>query len=459
MEVVYPTEWKGKPLTGVAGTTTKVPENYKNITSVVLPEGYTSIGDYAFYGCSNLERISLPTTLETIGKDAFAGCVKLQEIIMPDSVTFIGEQSFQMCKALSRLKLSENLTNIPERAFFGCDGLQEVELPRKVRSVNKDCFYSRGLKRLVVHGSALYGSGQAFFGSVQTYAYESAEIRVYGIQKRNRRTMTIVEQAADLLLTVKVTGKDGSENVCNFFQEKCVSTMQKTGSENMSRMMTAALNGTDLANALNEIYGGKLLMSANNRAEAKRMAEMDVSAAASITVTEEKKHSDGEAVTIFAYLSAKKQGTMKTKETLTGEQKKRSYGHYYNAYYQQYGDYVENEKPKKKETKKEDGFVDITQPAAAPASAVFTTDSVESLEFQDKIFVLTGFGAEEEQKITDIITGKGGEVKSSVVLKTNYLLVNEDYDHATSKYSKALELREKGKQILIVGSKRFYELA
>ena len=219
------------------------------------------------------------------------------------------------------------------------------------------------------------------------------------------------------------------------------------------------MNGTDLANALNEIYGGKLLMSANNRAEAKRMAEMDVSAAASITVTEEKKHGDGEAVTIFTYLSAKKQGTMKTKETLTGEQKKRSYGHYYNAYYQQYGDHVENEKPKKKEPKKEDGFVDITQPAAAPASAVFTTDSVESLEFQDKIFVLTGFGAEEEQKITDIITGKGGEVKSSVVLKTNYLLVNEDYDHATSKYSKALELREKGKQILIIGSKRFYELA
>ena len=458
-EVVFPEQWKGKSVTGVAGTTSKVPENYRNITSVVLPEGYTTIGDYAFYGCTNLEKITLPATLESIGKCAFAGCTKLQEISLPDSVTEIGEQAFSSCQQLSRVRLSNAMTRIPELAFAYCDALQEMELPRKIRYINKDCLYSRGLKRIVVHGSTLYGTGQCFMSAVKVYSYASADIQAYGILKRNRHTMTIVEQAADLLLTVKVTGKDGSENVCNFFRENCDLTMQKTGSENMSRMMAAALNGAEYAKALNEIYGGKLLMSANNRAEAKRLEEVDIAGAVSVTITEEKKHTDGEAITIFTYLFAEKQGTMKTKETLAGEPKKSGYGSYYSTYYQQYGNHVENERPKKKASKKEDdGFVDITQSAATPVSTVFTTDSVESLAFQDKIFVLTGFGAEEEQKITDIITGKGGEVKSSVVLKTDYLVVNEDYDHATSKYKKALELREKGKEILILSSKRLYEL-
>ena len=141
------------------------------------------------------------------------------------------------------------------------------------------------------------------------------------------------------------------------------------------------------------------------------------------------------------------------------QKKKRSvYYSYYNNYY---GDHVENEKskPEAAEEDQSAGFVDITQAEKVTVFSPFKTDTVEALEFQGKIFVLTGFGAADEEKITKMITDKGGEVKSSVVLKTDYLVVNEDYDHATSKYTKALELREKGKNILVIGAKRFYELA
>ena len=64
--VVFPSEIKGKKVTGVASVTKKVPDNYREIVSVVLPEGYTTIGDYAFFGCENLESITLPSTLVTI---------------------------------------------------------------------------------------------------------------------------------------------------------------------------------------------------------------------------------------------------------------------------------------------------------------------------------------------------------------------------------------------------------
>ena len=90
----------------------------------------------------------------------------------------------------------------------------------------------------------------------------------------------------------------------------------------------------------------------------------------------------------------------------------------------------------------------------------FECDDVDEIVFEGKIFVLTGHDGKTEEKITGIINERGGEVNSSTVLKTDYLIVNENYEHdATTKYNRALELREKGKNIMIVGSERFFELA
>ena len=98
------------------------------------------------------------------------------------------------------------------------------------------------------------------------------------------------------------------------------------------------------------------------------------------------------------------------------------------------------------------------QPTERTLSSVFQTMEVNELEFADKIFVLTGIGADDEDKITQAITDRGGSVKSSVVLDTDYLIVNEAYERETTKYTRALELNEKGKQIVILGMQRFFEL-
>ena len=48
----------------------------------IIPEGTTTIGGYAFYGCSSLQSITIPESVTEIGKDAFSGCNSLQSIVV-----------------------------------------------------------------------------------------------------------------------------------------------------------------------------------------------------------------------------------------------------------------------------------------------------------------------------------------------------------------------------------------
>ena len=78
-----------------------------------------------------------------------------------------------------------------------------------------------------------------------------------------------------------------------------------------------------------------------------------------------------------------------------------------------------------------------------------------SIIFRDKIFVLTGFDSRAENQITEIITSRGGIVKSSTVLNTDYLIYDERYGKRTKKHERALELNSKGKSIQIIAGKAF----
>lgn len=74
---------------------------------------------------------------------------------------------------------------------------------------------------------------------------------------------------------------------------------------------------------------------------------------------------------------------------------------------------------------------------------------------EGKIFVLTGFSEKTEAKYTKIIEQGGGTIKSSTVVKTNYLIYNPDYDRETTKLKRAKELLQQGKSISIITGKEF----
>ena len=75
----------------------------KEVTSVKIPSGVTSIGVYAFYKCSSLASITIPDSVTSIEFRAFANCSSLASITIPDSVTSIGDGAFEYCSSLANI--------------------------------------------------------------------------------------------------------------------------------------------------------------------------------------------------------------------------------------------------------------------------------------------------------------------------------------------------------------------
>jgi hypothetical protein len=72
-----------------------------NLKEIVLPDGVTSIGDYAFYGCDALPSIDIHDNVTSIGDYAFNACDALTTITIGDGVTSIGYHAFAGCSSLT----------------------------------------------------------------------------------------------------------------------------------------------------------------------------------------------------------------------------------------------------------------------------------------------------------------------------------------------------------------------
>ena len=86
---------------------------------VVIPDSVISIGNYAFFDCSNLTSIVIPNSVTEIGSWAFRGCSGLKSITIPDSVTKIRWGVFCGCSSLTSINIPDSVKLIGEAAF--CD--------------------------------------------------------------------------------------------------------------------------------------------------------------------------------------------------------------------------------------------------------------------------------------------------------------------------------------------------
>lgn len=86
----------------------------------------TSIGNYAFVGCTILTTITIPNGVTSIGNYAFSGCSGLTSITIPNGVTSIGNSAFQSCSNLLYLIFPNSVISIGETAFTNCTSLNYI---------------------------------------------------------------------------------------------------------------------------------------------------------------------------------------------------------------------------------------------------------------------------------------------------------------------------------------------
>ena len=136
-----------------------------SITSVVLPDGLTNIGNFAFDVCENLNSIVIPNTVTSIGDESFYGCSGLTSITIPQSVATIGRSAFAYCSSLASITISEGVTSIDIGAFSNCSSLTSITIPGSVVSVGDYAFPNcKSLSSVVISEGVTSIGDDAFFG-------------------------------------------------------------------------------------------------------------------------------------------------------------------------------------------------------------------------------------------------------------------------------------------------------
>ena len=141
-------------------------EETTEITNLIIPNSVTSIGGWAFLGCTGLTSVTIPNSVTSIGNYAFPECSGLTSVTIPNSVTSIGDGAFSLCSGLTSVTIPNSVTSIGSYAFEECTGLTSVTIPNSVTSIGnyafRDCY---GLTSVTIGSGVLSIGTNAFTSS------------------------------------------------------------------------------------------------------------------------------------------------------------------------------------------------------------------------------------------------------------------------------------------------------
>lgn len=110
------------------------------LQNLKIPDGMTSIGDWAFFDCKDLNSITIPDSMINVGTGAFSGCSGLTDVVLPDSITTISDEMFSRCSGLKNITIHDSVTHIGEDAFYGCKSLTDISIPNSVKQIGEEAF-------------------------------------------------------------------------------------------------------------------------------------------------------------------------------------------------------------------------------------------------------------------------------------------------------------------------------
>lgn len=134
------------------------------VGTLVIPNSVTTIGEYAFYGCSGFASVVFGNSVTTIGKSAFYGCSNITSVVIPDSVVSFGSDVFIGCTSLTSAVIGNSVTYLGG-TFSGCTNLSEVIIGNSVAAFGNSVFYNcTSLTSITIPNSIMSMGNNVFYG-------------------------------------------------------------------------------------------------------------------------------------------------------------------------------------------------------------------------------------------------------------------------------------------------------
>lgn len=131
-----------------------VQNQYRDISSVTIPDSVNTLDDSAFANCTELTSVTIPSNVIYLKNGVFKGCTALTHVTIPGSVTDMGTWTFWDCTALASVTIPDSVTKIGQYTFNGCTALAHVDIPNSVTEMETNAFKScTALTEVAVPGS------------------------------------------------------------------------------------------------------------------------------------------------------------------------------------------------------------------------------------------------------------------------------------------------------------------
>ena len=129
-------------------------EYCSNLASVRIADGVASLGSGVFGYCTSLTNITLPGSIVSIESSAFEFCTNLASVTLSNGVATIGNYMFHFCTSLTNVTIPDSVMNIGDMAFGSCSRLAGITIPANVTNLGYSAFnFCSSLTNITIPGS------------------------------------------------------------------------------------------------------------------------------------------------------------------------------------------------------------------------------------------------------------------------------------------------------------------